>query len=82
VRPGGLYSGEVMVDASVRSKEGQEHLIPRTIIRVVHNQPCYLPLVNLADRDLTISSKRLIARATPCLPESEKQGGRAPGKPN
>jgi hypothetical protein len=73
VRPEGPYSGEVMVDASVRSKKGQEHLILRTIIRVAHNQPCYLPLVNLADRDLTISSKGVIARVTPCFPDSEKE---------
>jgi transposase InsO family protein len=73
VRPGGAYSGEVMVDAGVRSKEGQEHLIPRTVIRVAHNQPCYLPVINLADRDLIISSKRVIARATPCFPDSENE---------
>lgn len=67
------YEGDVMVEASIRLKEGSEYSIPGTVITLGKDRTAVLPIINLATNDIEITSKELIARAWPCVREEASE---------
>lgn len=67
------FRGDVLVEASLRSKERNEYCIPRTILRIGPTEDSVLPIINLADCDFVIGNKKLLARAWPCVPSAETE---------
>lgn len=60
--------GDVFVDLSVRSKEGQEHCVPRCIVSP-EDEECIIPVMNLADQGLINKKDRVVARGSLCIPD-------------
>lgn len=64
------YVGDVFVDIHLRTQEGQEAVIPPTVIQFEERKTSYIPFVNLSDNAIKIKKGDIIARARAC--EEEK----------
>lgn len=65
------FEGELYVEASIRTGEGQEWCIPNSVLRISSANESILPVVNLSDADVSLSSKQPVARGWPCEPGNE-----------
>lgn len=70
------FEGELYISASIRSEEGNEYCIPHTILQINQNHNAVLPLINLSDKQVTISQKSPIARGVPCKPDKQLPSNR------
>lgn len=61
--------GDFLVESSFRSEPKNEYIIPRTIIRLTNGHDAYLPVINVSQSEVCISSKRLLARGVSTIPE-------------
>lgn len=60
------YRGDVYVEASVRTKEGEEYCIPRTVLRFATDETTRVPLINLSGNDILVGGKQPFLRVWPC----------------
>lgn len=58
------FQGDLYVEASFRCQAGAEYAISRILISLTENQTAVIPIINLSGRDLRLSSKHPLVRAT------------------
>ncbi|KAK4872980.1 hypothetical protein RN001_015009 [Aquatica leii] len=61
------YKGDLFVEARVCLKEGQEYLLPNTVLRVSTDGVIAIPCINLSDGNLNFHQDTIFARAWPCV---------------
>ncbi|KAK4883936.1 hypothetical protein RN001_000207 [Aquatica leii] len=61
------YKGDLFVEARVCLKEGQEYLLPNTVLRVSTDGVIAIPCINLSDGNLNFHQDTIFARAWPCF---------------
>ncbi|GLV46519.1 hypothetical protein CBL_20848, partial [Carabus blaptoides fortunei] len=66
------FTGDLYIEAAVRDKGEPEYCIPGTVLRISSENVAVLPIVNISEKELTISPKTAIARAWVCEPESRQ----------
>lgn len=66
-------SGDYFIDANIRHEGGQEHVIPRCVIRIVPNEVIAVPVINLSVNDLVINQKVPFIRANLCHEDKIEQ---------
>lgn len=64
------YLGDAFIDVHLRTHEGQEAIIPRTVIRLEQDKVTYVPFVNLSENTIRIKKGDTIVRAFPCYEET------------
>lgn len=69
VRTNDDFEGELYIETSLRTAEGQEHCIPRTVVEITKGKESHLPVVNLSEQAIRINSTKPIARGWPCRAE-------------
>ncbi|GLV53480.1 hypothetical protein CBL_21007, partial [Carabus blaptoides fortunei] len=57
------FTGDLYIEAAVRDKGEPEYCIPGTVLRISSENVAVLPIVNISEKELTISPKTAIARA-------------------
>lgn len=59
----------MFIDASLRSKSGQEYLVPSAVTKVYNDDRLtYVPVINLSDRQLILTNSQFLVRAYPFHP--------------
>lgn len=66
------YEGDVFIESSIRSCEGQEYCIPRTIISMKTGRASVLPVINLSDNAITFSKDKILARGIKCEEDTQQ----------
>lgn len=62
----GNYTGDLFIESTLRTEEGKEYCIPRTIITVGRGVDVLVPVVNISDNNFLLKPKQTIIRAWPC----------------
>lgn len=60
------YNGDLLIEATLRQQEQREFCIPRTIITLTTTRHAIIPLVNLSEGDLVLTSGTAVVGAWPC----------------
>lgn len=65
------YDGDVCLEASLRSLEGNEYCIPHTAISLKKGECSLVPCINLTNKDINFKKDKVYAREMPCIEEEE-----------
>lgn len=69
------FNGDLLIEAQLKTQEGYEYCVPRTIITINPECESTIPLINLSRNDIILNKEKIIGRAMPCVEAKAERVG-------